>query len=122
MIFPELFGGVFAGDALKDLGAAWVLINEIGNVVDRVIDDDVHALVGGVVRRDFGWRDCLGHLELLRDSVWSRFEVLRFSVRRRKLSWALSRTGYDEVCRGSVERIGIVAVVDARWKSEQSVK
>jgi hypothetical protein len=75
VIFPELFGRVFAGDTLEDLGAAWVLINEIGNVVDRVIDDDVHSLVGGVVRRDFGRRDCLGHLEFLRDSVWNRFDV-----------------------------------------------
>jgi hypothetical protein len=75
VIFPELFGRVFAGDALEDLGAAWVLVNEIGNVVDRVVDDDVHALVGGVVGRDFGWRDYLGHLELLRDLVWSGFGV-----------------------------------------------
>lgn len=58
---PELLRGVLAGDALEDLGAAGVLVDEVGDVVDAVVDDDVHALVGRVVGRDFGLGDRFGH-------------------------------------------------------------
>ena len=64
MVLPELFGRVFAGDTFEDLSAARVLVDKIGHVVDGVVDDDVHALVGGVVGRDVGGGDCFGHLEL----------------------------------------------------------
>lgn len=29
MVFPELLGGVLAGDALEDLGSAWVLVGKV---------------------------------------------------------------------------------------------
>lgn len=58
---PELLRGVLASDALEDLGAAGVLVDEVGDVVDAVVDDDVHALVGRVVGRDFGLGDRFGH-------------------------------------------------------------
>lgn len=83
VVLPELLGGVLAGDALEDLGASGVLFEEVcgwgggrwlesdgmeggegpstGDVVDAVVDDDVHAgglvLVGG----DVGLGEGLGH-------------------------------------------------------------
>lgn len=60
---PELLRGILARNALEDLGAAWVLIDEVGHVVDAVVDDDIEALVGRVVRGDVGGREGLGHVE-----------------------------------------------------------
>ena len=64
MVLPELLGGVLAGDALEDLGAAGVLVDEACDVVHGRVDDDVHALVGRVVRGDFGGGDGFGHLSV----------------------------------------------------------
>lgn len=38
-----------------------MLIDELGDVVDAVVDDDVHSLVGIVVRGYVGRGECLGH-------------------------------------------------------------
>lgn len=40
VVFPELLAGVFAGNALQDLLSAWVLLLELGQVIDIVVDDD----------------------------------------------------------------------------------
>ena len=61
MVFPELLRRILAGNALEDLCAARMLVNEAGNIVDGIVDDDVLALVGRVVGRDFGGGDCFGH-------------------------------------------------------------
>lgn len=74
VVFPELLGGVFASDAGEDLLAAygeggllavlveegrwyegrqtWMLILELGQVVDVLVDDDVEV----------GWLVVRGHL------------------------------------------------------------
>jgi hypothetical protein len=61
MYLPELLRGILACDTLEDLCAAGVLVGEFGDVVDVCVDDDVHALVGGVVGGDVGWGECLRH-------------------------------------------------------------
>lgn len=58
---PELLGGVLACDTLEDLGATGVLVDEGGDVEDVVVDDDVEALLGGVVGGDVRGGECLGH-------------------------------------------------------------
>lgn len=32
MVLPECLGGVLAGEALEDLGAAWVLVEELWRI------------------------------------------------------------------------------------------
>lgn len=58
---PKLLGGVLASDALEDLGTAGVFVDEGSDVEDVVVDDDVEALVGGVVGSHVGGGECLGH-------------------------------------------------------------
>lgn len=61
MVLPELFGGVLARDALEDLDAARVLVDELRDVVHVRVDDDEHVLVL-VVLGDLGRREGLvGH-------------------------------------------------------------
>lgn len=50
MILPKLLGRVLAGHALQDLGAARVLVDEFGHVVDGGVDDAVQdGLVGSLL-------------------------------------------------------------------------
>lgn len=51
---PELFGGVFSGNALEDLGAAGVFVDEFCYVEDVAVDDYVESIVGGVVGGHLG--------------------------------------------------------------------
>ena len=90
VVLPELLGGVLAGHALEDLGAAGVVVEEAcglrrlavllefeanfgsevlrvsvsgrhtGNVVDAVVDDDEHV-VALLVLGDLGLGELLGH-------------------------------------------------------------
>lgn len=60
---PELLRGILAGNALQDLGASGVLVDEGGHVVDAAVDDDVEALVGGIVGGDVGGGEGLGHVD-----------------------------------------------------------
>ena len=58
---PELLRRVLASNALEDLRTAGVLVDEVGHVEDLVVDDDVHARVGGLVVGDVGRGEGLGH-------------------------------------------------------------
>jgi hypothetical protein len=58
---PELLWGIFACYTLEDLCAAGVLVDKLGYIEDTVIDDDVEALIGGLVGGHFGGGECLGH-------------------------------------------------------------
>ena len=40
-----------------------MLVDEIRDVVDVAVDDDVQALVGGLVRGDVGGGEGLGHFQ-----------------------------------------------------------
>lgn len=58
---PKLLRRILPRDALQDLRAARVLVDEVGDVVDAAVDDDVEALVGRVVRGDVGGGELLRH-------------------------------------------------------------
>lgn len=49
---PELLACVLATDTLQDLSSSWVLVHELGHLVDTAIDDDVQTLVWGAVLAD----------------------------------------------------------------------
>lgn len=58
---PELLRSILPRDTLQDLSASGVLVDEIRHIVDVLVDDDVEALVGAVVRGDVGGGEGLGH-------------------------------------------------------------
>lgn len=58
---PELLRCILARNTLENLRATGVLVDEIRDVEDVAVDDDVQALVGGVVRGDVGGGEGLGH-------------------------------------------------------------
>lgn len=61
----EGFGCVLAGDLTEDDFAAWVCVDEVGDVVDFVVDDDPEVFLGGVLWRgglEMGMR-CEGSVE-----------------------------------------------------------
>lgn len=47
---PELLAGILAADALEDLGAARVLVDERRQAVHGPVDDDVQPVLDRVVR------------------------------------------------------------------------
>ena len=57
---PELLRSILTSNALQDLRAAGVLVNELGDVVNGRVDDNVHALIGVVVGGDLGRGEGLG--------------------------------------------------------------
>ena len=85
MVFPELLAGVFAGYSGKDFLAAcegngllalacakrtregerrkrtWMLILELGEIVDILIDRNIQVS-RLVMRRDVGGLECFGHI------------------------------------------------------------
>ena len=50
--FPELLARVLAADALQDLGSTRVLVDELGDIVHAVVDDNVETLLDRVVLGD----------------------------------------------------------------------
>jgi hypothetical protein len=49
VVLPELFAGVLACNAAEDLLSTWVLVLELGQIVDILVHDDVQ--VGGLIMR-----------------------------------------------------------------------
>lgn len=71
---PELLRSVLARDSLQDFGATGMLVHEFGHVVHTVVDDDVHAGVGGLVAGHIGRREGLvGHVFF----YWTFLRVLQ---------------------------------------------
>jgi len=62
MILPKLLRRILPADSLQDLSATRVFVNEIGHVVDGVVDYNVLAVTGrGGVFRHVGGGECFGH-------------------------------------------------------------
>lgn len=60
MILPELLRGVLSGDPGEDLLSTWVVVLELGQVVDILVDDD-EQVAGGVMRRNIGGGEGFRH-------------------------------------------------------------
>lgn len=60
---PELLRGILPSNTFKDLGATRVFVDEVGYVVDIAVDDNVEALIRGVVGGNVSGRERLGHFE-----------------------------------------------------------
>lgn len=60
---PKLLRRILARNTLKNLRTTGMLVDEIRDVVDVAVDDDVQALVGGLVRGDVGGGEGLGHFQ-----------------------------------------------------------
>lgn len=86
MVLPELLGRVLAGHPLQDLGAAWVLVEEVWrvsggllcvmiqggrkgmltcDVVHATVDDDPHAVALVLVLGDVGHGVLVRHVDRL---------------------------------------------------------
>ena len=63
MILPKLLTRVLSRHSLQDLRSTGMFIDELGDVVDVVVDDYVHALVRGVVGCDVLGSEYFGHCE-----------------------------------------------------------
>ena len=67
--FPELLGGILPCNTFEDFGATGVLVDEVGHVVDILVDDNVEALIRGVVGGDVGGSESLRHFGRAREWV-----------------------------------------------------
>ena len=59
---PEALGGIFSARALEDLGAARVLGEELGHIVDGAIDNDPEPFFFGLVLGDLSGCVLFRHL------------------------------------------------------------
>jgi hypothetical protein len=60
VVLPELLRGVLSGDPGEDLLSTWVVILELGQVVDILINDD-EQVAGRVMRRNIGGGEGFRH-------------------------------------------------------------
>lgn len=56
-----MLGGILPRDPLENLRSTGMVVDELGHVVDVVVDDDVQALFGGFVGGDLRGSEGLGH-------------------------------------------------------------
>lgn len=78
---PELLGRILSSNTLQNLRATGMLVDEVGHVVDVLVDDDVETLIGGVVGGDVGGGEGLGHFGVF--SVLFLWEVEWTQLRER---------------------------------------
>ena len=70
LTFPELLRGILARNSFEDLSSTRVFVHKIRDIVDRIINDNVHALFRAIVGFYFlcadGFRHGCGGREILR--------------------------------------------------------